>query len=279
MSSSLKAGEAITHSQPCLYEAPTTLQYAESAPLTSSCTAENPTSALHSAMTMPPGCDRTLVAGTPRAPAPPEYAQCPRALGGLSEAEPAYSSATESSLAHALVEPPRGHKRSRSPSVGSRACEKEALLIGGAGDRLSQTLPLVAKAAHRRKPRAKIYPCPSCDKWFDRPSALATHSHAHTGEQRARGHYFWRLLAALTASRSFCLSGRFLRPAFHRAVERAQTCPHAREAQTRGHDRVRRPCCWKHLTIRSGATGRDRVGRGAVNPASPPWDHRWRRFG
>jgi hypothetical protein len=45
----------------------------------------------------------------------------------------------------------------------------------------SATLP---ESPQRKRGRAKVYQCNICRKWFDRPSALATHQTAHTGKQR-----------------------------------------------------------------------------------------------
>jgi hypothetical protein len=53
----------------------------------------------------------------------------------------------------------------------------------------------------RRNPRDKVYQCKECRKWFDRPSALATHMNAHTGERRGSSVFYLSLLLLNSLSR------------------------------------------------------------------------------
>jgi hypothetical protein len=78
----------------------------------------------------------------------------------------------ESSLAGALVERPPARREQSFTSISS---EPMSILHEAGNSRWSSS---------RSNRRAKIYPCSECGKLFDRPSALETHSYAHSGAQR-----------------------------------------------------------------------------------------------
>lgn len=101
------------------------------------------------------------------------------------------SSTYESSLIHALVERPQPPMQDvalhEDPSWGS-----ETVSADGVDGQSGHPPAPMAKPLPRRKARDKVYFCTSCDKRFDRPSALATHSNSHTGKQRERNLLGWR---------------------------------------------------------------------------------------
>jgi hypothetical protein len=56
-------------------------------------------------------------------------------------------------------------------------------------------------SSSKRNPRDKVYQCKECRKWFDRPSALATHMNAHTGERRGSSPFYLSLPLLSSLSR------------------------------------------------------------------------------
>ena len=101
------------------------------------------------------------------------------------------SSTYESSLTHALFErpytPTQDATLHEDPPWDSKVVSAD-----GVDGQPGQPPAPTAKILPRRKAREKVYSCTLCDKRFDRPSALATHSNSHTGKQRERNFFAWR---------------------------------------------------------------------------------------
>jgi len=121
---------------------------------------------------------------------------------------------------------------------------------------------ITLKKANTSSKRSKMHQCTVCEKWFPRPSGLATHMNSHSGMKR-KGDNIGRdcVLGLMESIDSLSVPGRELQQILRRPLQREAASPDARD-QSGGRDYEQGPGV--HRRVRDPAG----FGRSAGEPGA-----------
>ena len=156
---------------------------------------------------------------------------------------------------------PDSYSAQRSPSPASRSTNGQKR-----GGRIT------LKKANTSSKRSKMHQCTVCEKWFPRPSGLATHMNSHSGMKR-KGDNIGRdwVLGLIEGIDSLSLPGRELQQIVCGPLQRKAASPDARN-QPGGRDHEQGPGVHRRVRDSSGfrrATGEPSPGNAQVGSAEP----------
>ena len=163
---------------------------------------------------------------------------------------------------------PDSYSAQRSPSPASRSTNGQKR-----GGRIT------LKKANTSSKRSKMHQCTVCEKWFPRPSGLATHMNSHSGMKR-KGDNIGRdcVLGLMERIDSLSLPGRELQQIFCRPLQRKAASSDARN-QPGGRDHEQGPGVFRRIRDPAGfrcPTGEPSSGDAQVGSAEshiPDDDH------
>ena len=131
---------------------------------------------------------------------------------------------------------------------------------------------ITLKKTNPSSKRSKMHQCNVCEKWFPRPSGLATHMNSHSGMKR-KGDNIARdyVLGLMERNDSLSLPGRVLQQIVRCALQRKETPSNARDQPS---DRDDEQSSGVHGRVRDTdgfrrSTGKPSAGHAQMGPTEP----------